>query len=145
MCQPTKPINRPPWCCLRLVNQRRAGVTEIKSAKPKDGRLCQKDCPEVRSPQAAAGPLPMPGAGEAGGGSPAPSRLRLRLLPLTVEEERERESLPCPLRVSSGTSRERRMGPCWGCWEGSCASSLLPCRRGAEEPSAKRGQSRAEF
>lgn len=98
----TKPINRAPQCSLRLVSQRRAGVTEIKAAKPKDGRL-SGGVPGGAVTQAAAGAQGLPSAG--GGSQPAPPDTAASR---SGKEESEREALLCPLRVPSGTDGERR-------------------------------------
>lgn len=98
----TKPINRAPQCSLTLVSQRRAGVTEIKAAKPKDGRL-SGGVPGGAVTQAAAGAQGLPGAG--GGSQPAPPDTAASR---SGKEESEREALLCPLRVPSGTGGERR-------------------------------------
>lgn len=111
----TKPINRAPQCSLRLVSQRRAGVTEIKAAKPKDGRL-SGGVPGGAVTQAAAGAQGLPGAGSA-----APSRLRLTLLPLAVEKRKANVRRSCALC-------ESRVAPA-GKGE-TCASPPPPCRGG---------------
>lgn len=119
-------------------------MTEIKLAKPKDGRLSET------LPGGAVTSGGCGGSADAGRGWRLPALLRagsaLRLLPLTREKRKANVRFSCALcesRVAPAGKGET--APAGAARRGRVLFHCCPAGEVAEEPSAKRGHSRAVF